>query len=88
MVTFVKSDRIRSSMSRKDNVHPQQPHKPIIATLILPSRAADSAGSGGVAGHFVRCDFVGHGAPESSEGFSARSRTDSTSYLRRPIGTS
>ena len=56
MVTFVKSGRIRSSMSRKDNVHPQQPHKPIIATLILPSRAADSAGSGGVAG--ISCDAI------------------------------
>ena len=53
---------IRSSMSRKDNVHPQQPHNPIIATLILPSRAADSAGSVGVVGISCDADFVGHGA--------------------------
>ena len=33
---------IRSSMSRKDSVHPQQPHNPIIATLILPPPAADT----------------------------------------------
>ena len=88
MVTFVKSEMIRSSMSRKDNVHPQQPHKTDHRHLDLALAGRRQRRIRWCCGHFVRRDFVAHDAPESSDGSSARSRTDSISYLRRPIGTS
>ena len=44
IVTLSSSGRIRSSMSRMDSVHPQQPHNEIVEILILSARWAACSG--------------------------------------------
>ena len=56
IVILSSSASSRSSTSRKDNVHPQQPHRLIMDILILSARLAANSGSRGVAGS--SCDAI------------------------------
>jgi hypothetical protein len=50
MVILSSSASSRSSTSRNDSVHPEQPHRLIMDTLIFAARLATSSRSSGVAG--------------------------------------
>ena len=50
MVILSSRSIIRSSMSSSDRLHPQQPQRLIIDTLIFPALAAAISGSSAVAG--------------------------------------